>query len=420
VSRFLIYAGAGHGHVYPLAATADALRRRGHQVVLRAGRGGVETLRGLGFAAEPIRREVEEREDDSWQARTPLGGMRRSVAGCMDRFPYEAADVRDAVEAEQPDALLVDNLSWGASAAAEGSGLPWAQAAVFPLPLTTPDAPPFGLGLKPARGRAGRIRDAVVRSSALPMFNRLLPSVNAGRARVGVKPIEQLNDVYMTAPLVVAYTAEPLEYPREHLPASVRLVGPAVWDPGVSGDAPPWLAEIDRPIVLVTVSTLFQNDAKLIQTTLDALADEPVVVVATTASIDPSQFGVPRNARVERFVPHSLVLPRATCVVCHGGSGITGKALMEGVPVCVVPFARDQFEIARRIEVAGAGARLPAARLKAGRLRRAVERARGCRGGAERAGQLLRAAGGAEAAADALEGLPVARADVPPGLRRAR
>src|SRR5947209_6483978 len=417
MSRFLIYAGAGHGHVYPLAATAEALRSRGHEVVLRADRTGVETLRGLGFSAEPIRREVEEREDDSWQARTPLGGMRRSVAGCMDRFEYEAADVRDAVEAERPDALLVDNLSWGASAAAESSGVRWAQAAVFPLPLTTPDAPPFGLGFKPARGRSGRIRDAVVRASALPVFNRLLPSVNAGRARVGVKPIEQLNDVYMTAPLVIAYTAEPLEYPRKHLPASVRLVGPAVWDPGVTGDAPAWLAEIDRPIVLVTVSTLFQNDARLIQTTLDALAGEQVAVVATTASIDPAGFRVPDNARVERFVPHSLVLQRATCVVCHGGSGITGKALMAGVPVCVVPFARDQFELARRVEVAGAGARLPANRLRPGRLRRAVERARGCRDGAVRAGRPLRAAGGAEAAADALEGLPVAGADVPRRIR---
>jgi MGT family glycosyltransferase len=157
------------------------------------------------------------------------------------------------------------------------------------------------------------------------------------------------------------------------------------------------------------VSTLFQNDAKLIQTTLDALADEPVVVVATTASVDPSQFRVPVNAHVERFVPHSVVLQRAACVVCHGGSGITGKALMEGVPVCVVPFARDQFEIARRIEVAGAGARLPASRLRPGRLRRAVEQARGCRDGAVRARELLRAAGGAEAAADALEGLPAGR-----------
>lgn len=40
--------------------------------------------------------------------------------------------------------------------------------------------------------------------------------------------------------------------------------------------------------------------------------------------------------------------------------GSTQKALVHGVPVCVVPFGRDQFEVARRVEVARCGTRLPA------------------------------------------------------------
>jgi hypothetical protein len=46
------------------------------------------------------------------------------------------------------------------------------------------------------------------------------------------------------------------------------------------------------------------------------------------------------------------------------------KALARGVPVCAVPFGRDQLEVARRVEVAGAGTRLPASRLSPDHLRR--------------------------------------------------
>jgi hypothetical protein len=49
--------------------------------------------------------------------------------------------------------------------------------------------------------------------------------------------------------------------------------------------------------------------------------------------------------------------------------GTTQKALVRGVPVCVVPQGRDQFEVARRVEVAGCGTRLLARNLTAARLR---------------------------------------------------
>ena len=61
--------------------------------------------------------------------------------------------------------------------------------------------------------------------------------------------------------------------------------------------------------------------------------------------------------------------------------GATQKALARGVPVCAVPFGRDQFEVARRVEVARAGARLPAKRLSPERLLAAVREAMRCRKG---------------------------------------
>jgi UDP:flavonoid glycosyltransferase YjiC (YdhE family) len=85
------------------------------------------------------------------------------------------------------------------------------------------------------------------------------------------------------------------------------------------------------------------------------------------------------------------------------------------VPVVAVPFGRDQPEVARRVEVAGAGVRLPRRRFRPDRLRAAVRRAIDLRPGAERIAEAFAAAGGAAAAGDALESLltaprPVGRA----------
>ncbi|WP_214324447.1 glycosyltransferase [Nonomuraea sediminis] len=406
MSRYLIYTAPGSGHLYPLIPTMLELRARGHEVVVMSERDGLPPLRDLGFEAEPIAPEIEARGDDTWKAWTPIGAMRRSVAMYVDRARYEVADLWRALAHWNPDFVLVDNNCWGAAAAAQAAGVAWAQAATFLLPLVTPDAPPFGLGLKPSRHPLARLRDAILARSALPIFDVLLPPVNAMRRELGLRPVKHVPELYMQAPLVLSYTAAPLEYHRTCLPRSVRFVGPGEWDPPAA--EPAWLAAMRRPIVLVTGSTLFQDDAELVQTALDALAGEPYDVVATTASLDPSDFRVPANAHVERFVPHSAVLRRAAAVVCHGGMGITQKALLNGVPVCVVPFGRDQLEVARRVDVAGAGVRLPKSRLRADDLRAAVRRTIGLKEQAERAGERLRAAGGARAAADALEQATIA------------
>ncbi|MHB8234741.1 MAG: glycosyltransferase, partial [Solirubrobacteraceae bacterium] len=216
-------------------------------------------------------------------------------------------------------------------------------------------------------------------------------------------PLRAFDEQYREADEFILYTAEPYEYPRRDWPANVRLVGPGTWGP--QGQAPSWLRQETRPIVLVTASTELQADARLIATALEAMDGEPLALVATTAAHDPAQFSRPANAHVERFLAHDPIIARAACVISHGGQGTTQKALSAGVPVCVVPFCRDQFEVARRVELAGAGVRLTPRRLSAPRLRRAVREAIAKRAGAERIADSFARAGGASAAADAVEGL---------------
>ena len=54
--------------------------------------------------------------------------------------------------------------------------------------------------------------------------------------------------------------------------------------------------------------TDFQDDGRLVAATVEALAGEDVLVVATTAAVDPATITPSDNARVERFLPHGPVI----------------------------------------------------------------------------------------------------------------
>jgi MGT family glycosyltransferase len=413
MARYLVYTSPARGHLFPVVPTLEELRRRGHEVVVRTLSSEVGLLRELGFEAEFIDPAIERKEHADWQARTPIGALQIAIHTVLERARYDGPDLRRAIEEERPHVLLIDINTWGAMAAAETAGLPWATWCPYFLPVPSRDAPPFGLGLPPARGPLGRLRDRLLSPVLFGIYNRQAPELDAVRTDLGAPPVRRIERAMLRASLMLYMTAEPFEYPRSDWPPSVRMVGPGIWDPPAKPTA--WLDEFDKPLVLVTCSTEFQNDGKLVRAALEALTEEEANIVVTTAGVDPSSFTPPPNARIERFVPHGHVLERAACVVCHGGMGITQKALAAGVPVCVVPFGRDQFDVARRVEVADAGTRLPASRLRPDRLRKAVREAMGKRAGAERIASAFAAAGGPRAAVDALEELLRNRVSDPTG-----
>jgi MGT family glycosyltransferase len=402
MARILAYTTPARGHLFPLTPILDELRRRGHEIALRTLASQVPLMQSRGFDARPISAQIEAIEIDDWRAGNPQAALGRAVRCFLARAEFDAPDLRQAIADERPDALLVDINSWGGLAAAEAWGGPWATFCPFPIFLRSRDVPPFGPGLAPARGPLGRLRDRLLRPIVFGTIERgIMPGFNEVRKQMGLAPLARVDDLYLRPPLLIYMTAEPFEYPRTDWPESIVMVGPCEWDP--PSDPPRWLEEITAPIVLVTTSSEFQDDGRLVQAALDGLAKEPFAIVATLPAGDPSRFIAPANARVERFVPHAAVLDRAVCAVTHAGMGATQKALARGVPVCAVPFGRDQLEVARRVEVAGAGTRLPAGRLNPERLRLKVREALTKTAGAKRVAEGFAAAGGARAAADAFE-----------------
>lgn len=405
MTKVLAYTSPMRGHLFPVVPILQELQRRGHPVAVRTSSAFVADLRGLGMEARAVSSAVESIGMDDWRARSPGGGQRRAMQVFGRRAPLDAFDLCAAITDEQPDLLLVDIMAFGALAAAEASGLPWAAWLPYPAWLRCRGVPPYGPGLRPLTGLAGRARDATVGAlGAIGPGRHVVAAVNQGRRAAGIDTIRSADTVLLRPPLVLSMTAEPFEYPRTSWPASFRLVGPCFWEPQVA--SPEWLSNDSRPVVLVSTSSDFQDDGRLIDTAFDAFRDrDDLLIVVTVPSKQISLPRCPPNARVERFLSHRAVLERAVAVVCHAGMGTTQKALAAGVPVCAVPFGRDQFEVARRLEVSGSGVRLLARRLNAQRLRMAIERTIDCQPGARRVADAFAAAGGAVTAATALEQL---------------
>ncbi|AFM16351.1 glycosyltransferase, MGT family [Mycolicibacterium chubuense NBB4] len=408
MATILAYTSPALGHLLPFSVLLSELSRRGHAIHLRTLSSGRAFTDGLGFSVDTIDPRIEAVEMDDWRASNPVGALKLSIAAFSRRATYEVDDVGAALSDVEPDGVLVDVNCWGAQSATEAAGLPWACFSPYTPALDVAGVPPFGLGLPPMSGVVGRLRDATIRAAVSgPLERPAIAAINALRARVGVSPVGSLDDFLRRAPLLFIATGAPFQYAGEW-GRNVHMIGPCVPE-AATADTPDWLAAIDKPVVLVTTSSERQRDAGLVETAVEALAGEPVHLIATLPAGVPDDLPGRPDVTIDRFVDHDLVLGRAVCAVTHGGMGATQRALARGVPVCVVPYGRDQFEVARRAEVAGCGTRLPARRLSAARLRAKIQEARTMTRGAAAVADGFAATGGAARGADLFEQLLSAR-----------
>jgi UDP:flavonoid glycosyltransferase YjiC (YdhE family) len=393
MSRFLAYTSPARGHLYPITPTLLELAHRGHDVHLRTLSSEVDALTGSGLHAAAIDPAIEAIELTDWQSADPIEGITQIFGAFAERAGHEIADLRRAIDDVQPDCLVIDITTPGAAAVAEASGLPWARwipflahASFDPAPSTSIDFIPYSL---------------------LPSG---LDVVNDARAAVGLPPLASPDEGWRAA-VELYLTAEPFEPPGLRYPESFRLVGPGVWEPASAPMA--WLDEVEDPLVLVTASSEKQGDDGLISTAIEGLGGSDLAVAVSTAAHQPGSFAAPGNVRVERWLPHLPILQRAAAVVCHGGMGITQKALAAGVPVCVVPFGRDQFEVAKLVGTSRCGTVVMPDQLDPTHLASAVREAMTMREGAARVAEGFRKAGGAVSAADAVEALVGASVRIP-------
>jgi MGT family glycosyltransferase len=378
------------------------LKARGHRVVVQTLADAADTVERAGLEHRPISADIEMLELEDYKGSNPMSQLKLTVETWSNRAPHEMEDLQASVAEINPDFLLIDANTFGASAFAETDGRPWAMHMPYCLPTPSKDAPAFGPGFPPPRSVLGHTRDALVRALTNRSLKNLFRQLSEFRAQYGAAPLDGIASSFEAPPTILYRTAEPFEYPRRDWAGNVEPLGPGLWAP--PAELPDWFLALPQPRVLVSISTEAQKDGAIIDTALEALSDAPGSVICTTTAEDPDQFSAPsENIRICRFLPHAQVMPHVACVVTHGGMGTVQRALAHGVPVCVVPWGRDQSETAQRAVEANAGVRLNPSKLTAERLRRAVHRAQDSLAGARRVADGFERAGGAVRGADLIE-----------------
>jgi len=181
-------------------------------------------------------------------------------------------------------------------------------------------------------------------------------------------------------------------------------------------DAPPFPFErLDgRPLVLISLGTVYGDRPDFLRNCLEELADAPWQVVLSTGRGFPAG-DAPRNFIVRRFVPQVEILRRAAAFVTHGGMNSVQEALYHGVPLVMAPQAADQFWISARAAELGAAVVLDEPRRKAGAIRASVAEVLSDARYASAAARIaasLRAAGGPAQAADEIQAAPANSAEV--------
>jgi MGT family glycosyltransferase len=215
----------------------------------------------------------------------------------------------------------------------------------------------MGPGFAPAKTAEERAMQAQVAAGVQGMFDTGLPSMNATRQALGLKPLEHLLDQFQAAGVELLATSRAFDFPAEGEREKLRYVGPMISDPKWAETwESPWEKGDGRPLVTVGFSTTFQNHGAVMQNVIDALAPLPVRVLVTLGgSIEAGELRPAENCVIVASAPHTVVMREAALVVTHGGHGTVMRGLISRVPMLVIPHGRDQNDNAVRITERGAG-----------------------------------------------------------------
>lgn len=317
----------GGGDAPPVITLASALQNRGYSVTVLCDCKTEQTVRSAGLEPIVIPDELEQSRhvDPRWLIQLKERGeaLTAATANPLTRWAERCMPtVGSLVQQIQPDCLISSLFCTSlANALAKRLGVPWCFV-----------NPSFYFGNYGIRAWE---EDFV--GLAMGWFRYiLLPHCDQ-------------------ADLVLHATDPEFDPPPAGLPSYHHYIGPLFWEPRQRQHVS-FLDEPGKPWALISLSTVpMGGELAIAHSALKALAERPVRTLLTLAPEYPrSELGpVPENVTVSGFVPHGQVLNNAALVVSHAGHGIVMKSLYHGVPMVLVPWARDQFGVAARAEGLG-------------------------------------------------------------------
>jgi UDP:flavonoid glycosyltransferase YjiC (YdhE family) len=389
MSSIILAAVPFHGHVTPLLAAASGFVERGDDVRFITGAAFADRVAATGakYIALPPEADFDASFDmDALVAMYPerarLKGMRAAafdiehVFARPAKLQYEA--IMGAHSAQPADAVLVEQNFFGGAfllAHPRPARPAVVVCSVIPLVMPSADTAPYGMGLPPAR-LFNRQRNAILAALSRRVWAGADHTLDQLHRAVHGQPLPgQMVSWLGWADAVVQFTVPSFEYPRSDAPASLHFAGPLSCTSS-QAPLPDWWDDLDgsRPVIHVTQGTAANCDyAQVIAPTLEALADEDVLVAVATGGRPLDTLPpLPANARAAEFLPYDDLLARTDVFVTNGGYGGVQYALRYGLPIVATGGQEDKPEVGARVAWSGTGLRLRSERPTPKALRRAI------------------------------------------------
>ena len=376
----------------PLLVVARRLVDDGHDVLFFTTAHYRDRVHAIGARFVPLAPEDDVHDlmvaDPAREASSRRGirGLKEDLRRIfLDPLPGQFAGILDILSTFSADAIVADVMFLGALPLAlrpRPTRPAVACIGVTPLPTTSSATAPFGLALQPGSTALSRLRNTVLNWTTEHIVMRDIQQLAQQRLAQTGSPALAGYFVDLPTKVVDAYlqaTVVGFEYPRPNLPDSVQFVGPLLPLPASAFSPPGWWDELGRgrPVVHITQGTLDNADLhRLLIPAGEALGGEDLLVVATTGGPDPAPLrpALPANVRLERFIPHDLLLPHVDVMVTNGGYGGVQQALAHGVPLVVAGDSEEKPEVAARVRWSGAGIDLRTGRPSPDQVAGAVRR----------------------------------------------
>ncbi len=408
----MINCWGSHGDFFPYVGLALALKASGHAPVVatpgiyreEVERAGLEYAH-VGPDLDPNDKTLYDRVMD--QARGPEVIVRELLMPKLEETYSELTAV-----ATGADLIVGHPLTVSVPLVAERANRPWVSTVLAPMLFFSATDLPV-LPQAPVLRHAGKLGSWAARGVvrfAHRVTRDWFEPVHRLRAKLGLPPAGHPMFEGMFSPrLTLALFSRVLGEPQPDWPPHVSTTGFVFYngpDAALSPDLEEFLAAGPPPVVFTLGTSAVGAAGRFYHESAAAAARLGVRAVLLIGAFEQNRpTELSRDVLVVERAPHQLLFPCASAIVIHGGIGTTGQALRSGRPVLVVPHGHDQFDNAHRITKLGVARTLHPRRYSAPRVARELTRLLGddYRARAETVAAIVRAEGGAAAAADALE-----------------
>lgn len=369
IRSFIFALWEGGGNVPPTLAVVERLVRAGHSVRVMSDRCNEREVLATGakfvpWTTAPSRGDKSIDTDilRDWETSNPP----QIIARLRDRLffgpaEFYARDLLSELKRENAHCVVTSDLLFGPMLAAESASVPCVALAANIYLYPRKGVPPFGPGFLPGTNILHRLRDFALNQISLNIFGKATASYNAARATFGLPPLSHPFEQLKSLRGVLLLTSAQFDFASTEHDPRIVYAGPELGDPSWSGEwESPFDANDARPLVLVGLSSTFQNQGEPLRQISSALSQLEVRAVLTTGpSISPRDIPAGDNVFVCATAPHSKILREASAMVTHCGHGSVIRGLAAGVPLLCMPMGRDQNDNAARVVAKKAGIRIP-------------------------------------------------------------